>query len=379
MKKKLILLSSLLILTCTMLTGCGNKEKEITNSINKYFDSIKEETIDLSGYDIYERLNIKDRNYNLSDIDENNFENKLISNLEYEIKDIEVNNSTAEAKVKLTVKDFGAILSSDEFMTKLVIFADNELSTDPSLYQKTLDLKIIEYIDSLIKEDKSNFTSVEVKFDVMYSETDKKWNVDVNEKLINAILGNVSFYDYSIELNDLFVENETEIEIDYNVENILDLPESNKTTRSTLKSPIQLNSEAYFDNTDYFYKEERYGLKVTVVDVMTDSEAYEFLRKDNDVTKISVNDEYVIAKVKIELDNNKTENKYVNFSITDFSLINENGKIYPNEIVFGIDEFKPIEEGQETEGYVVFVVPNNAKKFLLFKDYMNNTLCFDLN
>jgi hypothetical protein len=183
--------------------------------------------------------------------------------------------------------------------------------------------------------------------------------------------------DYSIDFNDICEEESEQITISYDYNKLLNLPDSNKSTRSSIKNPVSLNEEAVFDNSDYFFEKERYVLKLKLLDIKRGTNALNILNAYPDnIEALDSGTEYILFKVSVKLENNLTSNKEVQISSTDFSLLDENGHYYNNCIVFGLDELEPIAEGETTTGYVCFTIDKNVKPYLLFKDYMDNTICF---
>ena len=183
--------------------------------------------------------------------------------------------------------------------------------------------------------------------------------------------------EYKIDFNDICEEEKKDVNISYNYDKILNLPNNNKSTRSSIKTPVSVNQEAYFDNSDYFYESQRYELKIKLTDVIRGKEAYDMLKacSENDIS-IKSGEEFIIFELDIKLLNNLTSKEKLLFSTSDFSLLDNTNHYYNNCIVFGINEFQPISEGESTKGYVCFTIEKNATPYLLFKDYMDNTICF---
>jgi len=374
MKKFLILFTFIL---CCSLTGCGNKDREIKTDIERQLESIKAGSEDLSDFDIYERINLQDSKLNIEDIENTNI-NKIFNSMEWSIKDIQANNSTALATLEITSKDIDAILSKDYVMTQLILDYAKYIRSNPNAEREELDRYIIDQISQVIQFG-TEFTTNEVIVNVYLSGQTNNWSIAYDDNFLGALLG-VMEKEYLIDINDICEEAVKNVDIRYDYNKILNLPDSNKTTRSSIKSPIKFNEEAYFDNSDYFYQKEKYELKMKLVEIVRGSKAKELIEESAgenvSMRMLDTNSEYILFKLNIELVNNMTTEKTVEIQPLDFSLLDSNGHFYDNCITFGIDEFSPIEEGQSTDGWVCFLIDRGTTPFLLFKDYMDNTLVF---
>lgn len=357
-----------------MLIGCSNDEKQIQKDIENQLAAIKTEEYDMSSFDILDRMKITDSKLNLNDI-QNTDITSIFNNMEYSIMNIEVNKSTAIAEIELNVRDIDTILSKDNIVSDLILAYEDYVSLNPNDDRTNIDTQLINKIADIINKD-NTYTKTTAIINVYYSSDDNKWNLSFDNNSINALLGDISL-DYNIDFNDILEENKESVDINYDYDKILNLSNSNKTTRSSIKSPVSINEEAYFDNSDYFFEKERYELKIKLTDVLRGKEAYNAVINASANNKnISDNLEYILFKVNIKLVNNLTSEEQVSISSTDFSLLDSNGHYYNNCIIYGLDELQPLQEDEETEGYIGFIIDKNIEPYLLFKDYMDNTICF---
>lgn len=372
MKKILMIFSFLL---CISLTGCGNTEKQVQKDIENQLASIKVGEEDISDFNIYEKMNIKDSKLNIDDLSPTDL-NTIFSNMEYTVKDVSVNKSTATATIEIKTKDIDEILSNDETVSLLLLEYNNFISKNPNADRETVDIDLLNYICAIIKAD-TTFSTNDVIANVYYSADDEKWSIAYDDDFLNCLLGNIE-KDYLIDFNDICEEEKENTNISYNYDKILNLPDTNKSTRSSTKNPIAINEEAYFDNSDYFFERERYELKMKLEEVIRGDDAYNLLynASADNIENLNSDSEYILFKISINLENNLSSNKTVTIDENDFSLLDENGHYYNNCIIFNIDKLQPMEEGTSTEGYICFIIDKNVKPYLLFKDYMDNTLCF---
>lgn len=374
MKVKRIVSLIVPALFCIILSSCGNNDT-VKTDVEKQLESIKIGQESLMNFDMYNRMHVQDSKQNLEDI-ENNSLNHIFSSMGYEVSDISVNNSTAIATLNLTTKDVDKILSKDYIMTQLILDYANYMKQNPNATRTEVDSYMMDMVCKTIYEEEDSITTT-VHANVYKDSNGGAWRIAYDDAFLNAILGGID-EEYLIDMDDICEEAMQEVDIMYDYNKILNLPESNKTTRSSIKSPIKINEEAIFDNSDYFFQKERYVLKMKLTDVIRGSKAKEMLdeaSKENS-RMLNTNEEFILFKVQINLDNNLTSSEIVSLDATDFSLMDSNGHFYNNCIVFGIDSLSPISEGNTTEGWVCFSIARGTSSYLMFKDYMDNTLVF---
>jgi len=365
------LFTSLLFIMVVFLCGCRNSD--IESNLEKELASIREGEISFSDFDIYEKMRIKDTNVNINLLDTN--VEQIFKDMSYDVTDIKSNKNNSLASVTLKVKDIDAILSDESLLTELIILYENYIINNPEIDNVQTDMYLIqEIINKINVSDK--FVEVKTNISLYYSEQDKKWSISFDELLIDALLGKME-NKYVINLNDIYrnlLHNNTDIDYD----KILNLPDSNKTTRSNMEHPIRLNKTAYFDNSDYFNEKDRYELSITVRDVIRGSEAHnKVIKASTKNNKILKDDqEYIIFNVEVKVENNLTKNPTITINNDDFSLIDIYGNHYNNCIIFGLNSFEPISNNTLTNGEICFIVDEDVETLLLFKDYMNNMLCF---
>ena len=233
---------------------------------------------------------------------------------------------------------------------------------------------MILYLIELINSSKET-VNIETNATLYYSDKTSTWELSFDEEFLNSLLGDMKI-DYSINFDDIYENNE--INIDYDYDKILNLPLSNKTTRSNIQYPIALYETAYFDNSDYFFEEEQYELSMSILEISRGQDALKKIKEASvfNNKEISEKQEYVLFKVNVKLENNLSSKLKIKIEDNDFSLLDKNGHYYNNCIIFGLENFAEIAKGESTQGYVCFIVDKNIDLFLLFKEYMNNTLCF---
>lgn len=375
--KKIFLIHAMIILCAFLFAGCGEREKEIEKDITKQLDSIKSGNEDLRKFDIYSRINLQDTKLKLDDIDNSGI-NKIFGSMEWEIKDIQANNSTAMATLNITSKDVDKILSKDYIMTQLVLDYASYVRKSPNAERLDADSHIMDRITQIIQGE-PEFTTTQVPVNVYLSSQTGKWSIAYDDDFIDALLGGME-EKYLIDIDDICEEATRNINIRYDYNKIMNLPDSNKTTRSSIKSPVLFNEEAYFDNSDYFFPKERYEIKIKLTEILRGSKAREKVESvysEGESTRIlPVNQEYILFKIDTELVNNLTMENTVQLSAEDFSLLDSNGHFYNNCIIFGLDGFQPMKEGDKTNGWVCFTIDRGTTPYLLFKDYMDNTITF---
>lgn len=369
--KKIFIIGCLSL--CVILGGCGNREKQVKEDIERQLESIKEGREDITDYEFYNRIHLKDSAHRIDQIESN--PSQILNSLSWEIKDIQVNNSTALVSMSVTAKDIDTILSKDYVMTELVLDYASYIRQNPNAERNEMDSYMIGKVLEIISQD-SDVVTTEITASVFLSEQNE-WQIAYDDAFLDAVLGGIE-KDYEIDLNDICEEAEKNISIQYDYNKILNLSPSNKTTRSSIKTPIQFNDEAYFDNSDYFFQRERYEAKLKVSEVIRGSKAKEMIEAADEANKrvLDVNSEYIIFKVDIKLLNNLSAVEEIEITPEDFSLLDSNGHFYNNCIVFGIDSFGKLKEGENTSGYVCFTIDRAVTPYLLFKDYMDNTLVF---
>lgn len=375
--KKIFLIHVMIALCAFLFSGCGEREKEIEKDITKQLDSIKSGNEDLRKFDIYSRINLQDTKLKLDDVDNSGI-NKIFGSMEWEIKDIQANNSTAMATLNITSKDVDKILSKDYIMTQLVLDYASYVRKSPNAERLDADSHIMDRITQIIQGE-PEFTTTQVPVNVYLSSQTGKWSIAYDDDFIDALLGGME-EKYLIDIDDICEEATRNINIRYDYNKIMNLPDSNRTTRSSIKSPVLFNEEAYFDNSDYFFPKERYEIKIKLTEILRGSKAKEKVESvysEGESTRIlPVNQEYILFKIDAELVNNLTMENTVQLSAEDFSLLDSNGHFYNNCIIFGLDGFQPMKEGDKTSGWVCFTIDRGTTPYLLFKDYMDNTITF---
>lgn len=368
MKRIILALSAILIVLS--LSSCGDSTSRVRSDLSSQMDAVKAGKEDLITFDLYDRMSIKDSKLSLNEV-ENTKMNTIFSGMEYSIKDVSVNSSTAMATIEIKAKNIDKILSRDYVFTQLVLDYSKFIQEHQDVDRLAADSEMLDNIAYIINDDNAYSVNT-VNVNVYYSQDKDRWVAAYDDEFLDALLGKSESKGYNIDFDDICEEASKNVDIKYDYNKIINLPASNKTTRSSIKNPIKLGQEAYFDNSDYFFQKERYELKIKVTDIIRGEEAKELMSSDE---ILDVNEEYIIFKLNIKLENNLSE-KDILIDSTDFSLLDSKGHYYNNCMIFSEQQLQPLREGESTEGFICFTITKGRTPFLLFKDYMDNTLCF---
>lgn len=368
MKRIILALSVLVMVLC--LSACGDSTSKVRSDISGQMDAIRAGKEDLIIFDLYDRMNIKDSKLSLAEV-ENTKMNGIFSGMEYSVKDVTVNSSTAIATLEIKAKNIDKILSRDYVFTQLVLDYAKFIQENQDTDRMAADSEMLNKIALIIGDDNAYSVNT-VNVNVYYSQDKDRWVAAYDDELLDALLGKSETKGYSIDFDDICEEASKNVDIKYDYNKIINLPSSNKTTRSSIKNPIKLGQEAYFDNSDFFFQKERYELKMKVTEIIRGEEAKALVNSEE---ILDVNEEYILFKLNIKLENNLSE-KDILIDSTDFSLLDSKGHYYNNCMIFTNQQLQPIKEGESTEGWICFTITKGRTPFLLFKDYMDNTLCF---
>lgn len=157
------------------------------------------------------------------------------------------------------------------------------------------------------------------------------------------------------------------------------LPKTNHTTFSSRKKPIAMGVAATYDNTDYFAPPSRYGIELTVSEVIKGQAAMDILLENNEAVSLRGDYSYILIKVNAKLVVNNTGEESVQISYLDFDLLNYDNKTQPAIKLKNMAQFQPINNEQNsTSGYICFKYMKGDNINLAFKETADNTLWFSL-
>ena len=157
------------------------------------------------------------------------------------------------------------------------------------------------------------------------------------------------------------------------------LSENNRTTRTSRKNPIELGETGTYDNTDYFAPQGKYGLNLTVLEVVKGEAAKEKLREAGENIPISEDEMCILIKVKLDMKVNNTGKEAVQISYLDFDLLNYKDEVQKTYKLKNLPQFSGLtEESPQTTGYLCFKYKKGDNVNLAFKETADNTLWFSI-
>lgn len=156
------------------------------------------------------------------------------------------------------------------------------------------------------------------------------------------------------------------------------LADSNKTTRTTRKKPIEIGDTAYYDNTDYFAAAERYAASIGIQEIYRGQAAQDMLDSYGEKYSLGKNQGLILIKVGITLEDNQTKNDKVKIPYYDFDVLNYNDKKADSVRLTKMQTFSEIGVGESTSGYICFKYTLKDNINLAFKEAADNTIWFRL-
>lgn len=179
------------ILMLVSLSACGGQSPD--KAVSEYLDALKtydaetlknyEDVLDSVDKNLSSFLDEKDKDK--VDKESQEIAKKILSNLSYEIVSTKDNRDTATVKVKITNKDFGSGMKT--FFTDMFAYALSHLDASEDEMNKYVEKKLNTMIDDAVKSS----TTVTNEVTVTLNKKDDKWVIKQNDKLSNAILGNL--------------------------------------------------------------------------------------------------------------------------------------------------------------------------------------------
>lgn len=192
MKKIKRILSLLMTIMMVMsVSGCGEVEKA-KKSVDEMFGAF--ETVNLEQINTYLNTDELSSLELLTDDSKSEEVFKLMfSKLSHNIISVEeADENTIVVKTEITTIDMGLVFQ--EWMQESIKMAFDGAFSGESLSEDEYNKKVEEQLlEILKKEDRQTVTNT---VDIKYVKTDNKWNIQVDDKLTDALLGGlISFMD----------------------------------------------------------------------------------------------------------------------------------------------------------------------------------------
>lgn len=192
MKKIKRILSLLMTMMLVMsVSGCGEVEKA-KKSVDEMFGAF--ETVNLEQINTYLNTDELSSLELLTDDSKSEEVFKLMfSKLSHNIISVEeADENTIVVKTEITTIDMGLVFQ--EWMQESIKMAFDGAFSGESLSEDEYNKKVEEQLlEILKKEDRQTVTNT---VDIKYVKTDNKWNIQVDDKLTDALLGGlISFMD----------------------------------------------------------------------------------------------------------------------------------------------------------------------------------------
>lgn len=192
-----ILVVLILIAFMPILTSCSTNSPEGT--VKAYLEAVKnydKEKIGTFGSasksfskDLSDFTTTSDskKNKNKKNSDDSGDEiiKMVVENLSYEIVSSEEKDDTATVKVKITNKDYGAQMET--YISKIIVYAFSHWDES----EKKIEKYYVDQFKNAIKTGYESDATITKEVDVKLKKKDDKWEILENDKLDNAILGNM--------------------------------------------------------------------------------------------------------------------------------------------------------------------------------------------
>lgn len=404
MKTKRFLLAVVMLLFVFSLSACSSKslkEKTVLDVIdNKVSEGIPE-TYYLS---ILDDLRVSK---DTGDVYSKKIGENILSYAQFSVNKI----SGRSATITVRTKDIYSYLNKDTFLTEYLIksndFMKNNISNNE--YNELL----VEFLNSKLNSNNVNYKSIKVTIDFTYNENKSSWELsdDSYALLLNTILCRSEDIEASIlkKMEPLgFTELEFAIIPSSTIENsnlnnprdkaydktnektlkdnmymipndieYQSIPSSNDTTRTSRRSPIKRGDVAVFDGIGLGNPKANYKVNILINEALFGNNAKSFLSLNDE--DIDLDKEYAVFSISIKLVENKTEYDTISFSFTDFDLINYDDVSYDFFVLKNVSGFDKIKAKESTTGYIAFVYDGNSNINLAFKEFLPNTLWFEIN
>ncbi len=173
--KKILCFSLTLIMTLTLMVGCGKKSSsdEVSSAVNTTLTALK----DFDTSKITESVTGSTDMFNESEGDE--LFAQIFSNMKFKITNTEVDGDEAVATAEIEIIDFTEFMG---FMMQQAIALGFS-----GLDEEALQEEMIKKIDEAIKD--NQFTSTKRTVEINCKKVDGDWKVVADETLTKAIFG----------------------------------------------------------------------------------------------------------------------------------------------------------------------------------------------
>lgn len=321
-------------------------------------------------------------------------------------------NKIDSGKITVTVKskDLISYLNEDKFLSDYIIKSNKFTETNTSI--KEYNSNVVEYLKELINSDDVELSTKKITLDYNNEKT-FSLTEESTKLLYDTILCRNEETETSIK-NKFEPFNFLEIDFDISSSNIVEeekkgidnprskeydtsneitiknnkykipedfeyqsIPATNDTTRTSRRSPIKIGETAVYDGSGLGISDMNYKLNILINDIYTGEKSKELLSNHNE--DIETDKNYIVLSVSLKLIENNTKQEPIEILFTDFDLKDYEENTYSYFYLKNFDQFKPLKEGEETMGYIAFTYDNIDIINLAFKEYLANTIWFNIN
>lgn len=172
--------------------GCGDgggatAEQAVKNA----FDAIKAADVEkASEYIDYDKLlnaGEQEKPDTEEDVQSKEMMGLILENIDYRILESSQEEDTAIVKAEITNKDMGSVMAG--FISQAFALAFSGMN------EEQLNEQYMEVFTKLVKEEAQTVTS---EVDIKLSKSDGKWQIDVSDELLDALMGGMISYANSI-------------------------------------------------------------------------------------------------------------------------------------------------------------------------------------
>ena len=391
----------LLIFTILNLTSCSlfNKETE-EEKLQNYLSSI--DTLP----DSYEFSILKDLYISKDVMDETSKEiaDYIIKKSTISITELKGNKAT----INIKTKNIYNYLNTDYFLKDYKEASDETIKTNLSINE--YNNFVYGFLKNKIDSQETEYTTKRISISFTKNDKEYKLTKESEKMLYDAILCRDEIIENQIAEKTKpynFLEIDFEISSDNKMENIdidkprekeynkneifiknnkykipedleyQSIPNYNDTTRTSRRSAIKIGEVAVFDGNGLQNKQYDYKVNILINDIFTGDKARQLLKDNNE--NINNNKNYIILFITLKLKENNTGNETVSFFFTDFDLINYEGYKYGYMCLENLKQFDNISKDELTTGYVAFEYDGAENVNLAFKEYLDNTIWFNID
>ena len=203
---------------------------------------------------------------------------------------------------------------------------------------------------------------------------DMKFEISSNNKTTESDIDKPRDKEYNVN-DEIFIKN-NKYKIPEDIE-YQSIPDTNDTTRTSRRNAIKIGEVATFDGNGLGLKQQDYKLNMFINNVYTGDKAKELLKNNNE--KYNNDSNYIVFFLTLKLKNNNTGKETVVISFTDFDLIDYESTQYSYFYLNNMKQFDAITKDESTTGYIAFEYDNSETINLAFKEYLPNTIWFEIN